>query len=141
MAELAGKTNIVYVLVGSTAIEDGTGAKVEGVDNSSYEQLCDMLDITQFGDDYRNRKAGLKDTTVSLSGNYYPGDTNGQDVLADGVGDTIYIGVYPEGTGTAGKQVKALVENFNISAAVADKQTFSCSIQGIAEPETLPAQS
>jgi predicted secreted protein len=139
MSELAGKTNVVYILTGTTAMEDGTGAKVLGVNDSSYNQLCDLLEITQFGDDNKNRIAGLKDTNVSLSGNYYPGDTEGQDELVSG--DTVYIGVYPEGTGEDGKQVKAIVENFEISASVDGKQEFSASLQGIAEPETLPAQS
>lgn len=139
MSELAGKTNEVYVLTGTAAMTSTTGAKVLGCDNSSYNQLCDLLEITAFGDDYKNRLAGLKDTNLSLSGNYYPGDTTGQDELVPG--DTVYVGVYPQGTGTAGKQVKAIVENFEISMSVGDKQTFSASLQGIAEPVTLPAQS
>lgn len=139
MAELAGNTNEVYILTGTDAMADGTGAKVLGCDDSSYNQLCDLLEITAFGDDYKNRIAGLKDTNVSLSGNYYPGDTTGQDELVPG--DTVYVGVYPQGTDTAGKQVKAIVENFEISMSASDKQTFSASLQGIAEPVELPAQS
>ena len=138
MAEVAGKTNLVYILTGTTAMTDSTGAKVLGCDDSSYNQLCDLLEITQFGDDYKSRIAGLKDTSISLSGNYYPGDTNGQDVLVPG--DTVYIGVYPQGTGVNGKQVKAIVESYELSASVADKQTFSASLQGIAAPETLPSR-
>lgn len=139
MTELAGKTNVVYILTGTTAMTGLTGAKVLGVDNSSYNQLCDLLEITQFGDNYKNRMAGLKDTNVSLSGNYYPGDTTGQDELVPG--DTVYVGIYPQGTGVAGKQVKAIVESFEISASVGDKQTFSASLQGIAAPEALPLQA
>lgn len=138
MAELAGKTNLVYILSGSTAMTDATGAKVLGVDDSTYSQMADLLEITQFGDDYKNRIAGLKDTSVSLSGNYDPADTTGQDELVPG--DTVYVGIYPEGSSTAGKQVKAIVENFEISASASDKQTFSATLQGIAAPETLPAQ-
>jgi len=136
MPEVAGKTNIVWVLTGATPMENNTGAKVLGVDSSTFNQLCDLLEITQFGDSYKNRMAGLKDTNFSFSGNYYPGDTTGQDELVPG--DTIYIGVYPQGTGVAGTQVKAIVESFEISAGVADKQTFSASIQGIAAPVALP---
>jgi hypothetical protein len=139
MAELAGNLNQVWVLTGSTAMENNTGAKVLGVDDSSYNQLCDLLEITQFGDTYKNRLAGLKDTSVSLAGNYYPGDTTGQDELVPG--DTIYIGIYPQGTTVAGKQVKAIVESFEIKAGAQDKQTFSCSIQGIAAPVALPVRA
>jgi len=136
MPEVAGKTNIVWVLTGTTPIANNTGAKVLGVDSSTFNQLCDLLEITQFGDSYKNRMAGLKDTNFSFSGNYYPGDTTGQDELVPG--DTIYIGVYPQGTGVAGTQVKAIVETFELNAGVADKQTFSASIQGIAAPVALP---
>lgn len=138
MPEIAGKTNLVYILTGTTAMANNTGAKVLGVDNSTYNQLCDLLEITQFGDSYKNRIAGLKDTNMSLSGNYYPGDTTGQDEIVPG--DTVYIGVYPQGSAVAGYQVKAIVETFEISAGASDKQTFSASIQGIAAPVALPAQ-
>jgi hypothetical protein len=139
MAELSGALNQVWVLTGTSAMANNTGAKVLGVDDSSFNALCDLLEITQFGDSYKNRMAGLKDTSVSLSGNYYPGDTTGQDELVPG--DTIFIGIYPQGTAVAGKQVKAIVESFEIKAGVADKQTFSCSIQGIAAPVELPARA
>ena len=138
MAEQAGKTNIVYILTGTTAMANNTGAKVLGVDDSSYNQLCDLLEISQFGDTHKNRIAGLKDTNVSLGGNYDPADTTGQAELDPG--DTVYIGIYPQGTAVEGKQVKAIVESFEISASADGKQEFSASLQGIAAPVALPAQ-
>jgi hypothetical protein len=139
VAEIAGKTNIVYILAGTTAMTDSTGAKVLGVDNSSYQMLCDLLEITAFGDSYKKRLAGLLDTSVTISGNYYPGDTNGQDILV--VGNTVQIGIYPSGTGSAGKQVEAIVESFEINADVGGKQTFSSTLQGTEAPAALPAQA
>jgi len=136
MAELAGKTNQVWALAGTTAMANNTGAKVLAIDNSSYNMLCNLLEITSFGDTYVNRLAGLLDTSVTVSGNYYPGDTTGQDIFISG--NTIFIGVYPQGTGVAGKQVKVIVESVDISADVAGKQTISCSMQGIAAPVALP---
>lgn len=139
MAEVAGKTNIVYVLTGAVAMTDATGAKVLGCDNSSYRKLCDLLDISAFGDSNKVRLAGMKDTVVTLSGNYYPGDTTGQEELEPG--DTIFIGVYPQGIAVAGSQVKAIVESFEITASAQGKQTFTSTIQGIAAPVALPAQA
>jgi len=136
MAEQAGYGNLVYVLAGATAMTNSTGAKILGVDNSSLGRLCDMLEITAFGDTYKNRMGGLKDTTISISGNVYTGDTTGQDVLVPG--DTIHIGVYPQGTGVAGTQVKAIVESFETSADVSGKQTFTCAFSCIAAPVALP---
>ena len=139
MAEQAGYLNEVYVLAGETAMTASTGAKVLGVDNSTWSAVCDLLEVTQFGDSYKNRIGGLKDTSLSISGNYYPGDTTGQDVLDAGV--IVYIGVYPQGPTVAGRQVKAIVESLELSAAQDGKQEFSASIQGIAAPVTLPAQA
>ena len=139
MAEQAGKTNIVYILTGDTAMSSSTGAKVLGVDNSTYARLCNLLDIPQFGDSYINRIAGMKATTMSIAGNLYVGDTTGQDELEPG--DTVHVGVYPSGILAAGYQVKAIVGNFDISADATGKQTFSASISGIAAPVALPAQA
>ena len=139
MAEVAGFTNQVYILAGANAMSGSTGAKVMGVDSSTYSQLCDILEITAFGDTYKNRMGGLKDTSVSISGNYYTGDTNGQLVLVPG--DFVFIGVYPSGTTVVGKQVKAIVENYDITAAVADKQTFSTKLSGVAAPVALPLRT
>ncbi len=136
MAEVAGKTNIVYILTGSMAMTNATGAPVLGCDNSSYSQLCDILDVTSFGDTYKEKLAGLKDTSFTLSGNYYPGDTTGQEELVPG--DTVFVGTYPQGTAVAGTQAKCIVEKFDVSAAVEGKQTFSASLQGIAAPVALP---
>lgn len=136
MAELAGNVNVVYILAGTTAMTNSTGAKVLGVNNSQFNQLCSLLDISQFGDTNVKRKAGLKDGSVSLSGNYYPGDTNGQDSITAGA--DLYIGVYPQGTGVAGKQMPVIVENFNISSAVNGLQTFTASLQGNGAAVALP---
>lgn len=141
MAELAGKTNIVYVLAGASAMTGSTGAKVLGVDDSTYNQLCDLLEITQFGDTHKKRLGGLKDTSLTISGNYDPADTTGQKVLEDNVGNAVFIGVYPQGILVAGKQVQAFVSNFDLSMNVGDKQTFSCPLEGTAAPVTLPAQT
>lgn len=137
--EQAGFKNVVYALTGATAMATATGAKIQGVDNSSFGKMCDILDITAFGDTYKNRLAGLKDTTISISGNVFVGDTTGQDILIPG--DTIFIGVMPSGTTVAGTQVKAIVESFETSSDVAGKQTFTAAFQCIAAPVALPIRA
>ena len=139
MAEQSGNKNQVWVLDGDTAMAAGTGAKILGVDNSSYKTLCDLLDITAFGDDYKSRIGGLKDTEISISGNLYVGDTTGQDVLVPG--NDIYIGVMPSGPTVAGYQVPVLVESFEISSDVAGKQTFSATFGATGAPVVLPIRS
>ena len=139
MAEQAGKTNEVWVLDGTVAMTAGTGAKMLGVDNSTFRRLCDLLDISAFGDTYKKRLAGLKDTEISISGNLYVGDTTGQDVLIPG--NSIYIGVMPSGPTVAGYQVPVIVESFEISSDVNGKQTFSATFGALDASVALPIRS
>ncbi len=135
MTELAGRINQVWIKAGAQM--DGDGAKINGVDNSTFNKLADILEITQFGDAYKKRIAGLKDTNISISGNYDPADA-GQLLLEPG--DLIYVGVYPQGTAVAGTQAQFIVESFEQTATVDGKQTFSCSLQGNSAPVTMPEQ-
>jgi len=137
MAELAGRLAPIFVLAGTTAMTGATGAKVNGADNASYQRVADLLEITQFGDTSKKRIKGLMDTTFNVSGNYDPLDTTGQNVL-DNVGGEVFIGVYPQGTGVAGKQVRSLIESFEISMDPQGKQTFNATLQGVADPVALP---
>ena len=138
MAELAGKTNLVYILAGTSAMTNSTGAKVNGVDNSTYNHLCDLLDITQFGDTYRKRIAGIADADITISGNLDLTDTNGQNVIVPGA--AVYIGVYPSGSAAAGTQIPAIVASVGRSAEAAGKQTFTATFSGNGAPVELPAQ-
>lgn len=139
MSELAGFTARIKILDGSVAMAGAaapTGAYILGVDNYSFGKLCDMLEITAFGDTYKKRMAGLKDSTFTISGNVYVGDTTGQDVIVPG--NDVMIGVYPSGPSVAGTQVNALVESFEVQSDVAGKQTFSATFSCIAVPVALP---
>lgn len=139
MAELAGYLNEVYVLAGTTAMGAATGAKILSVDNATFQQLCDLLEITQFGEANKKRHPGLKDNSMSISGNINSGDTTGQDVLVPGA--FVYIGVYPAGPTAVGTQMPALIESFESTYAVADMDKFSCSFQGNGASVELPAQT
>lgn len=129
MAELAGKSNVVKIATTS----NGSGAQINGVDNSTFNQLCEILEITQFGDTYKDRMAGLKDTNVNITGNFDTSDTNGQLILVPG--DYVWIQVLPNGT--AGKKIKMIVESFEQKADAGGKQTFSSSLQGVEAPTTI----
>lgn len=136
MAEQAGFTNQVFILAGAVAMSGSTGAKILGIDNSTYNKLCEILDITSFGNTHRKRMAGLLDSSINISGNLYVGDTTGQDVLVAGA--SCYIGTYPSGTGAAGTQIPAIVENIEVSSAVDGKQTISASLLANGAPVALP---
>ena len=137
-AEVAGYVNRVKILAGAVAMAGAgspTGSYIEGVDNSTFSLLCDLLEITAFGDSYKNRLAGLKDGSMSISGNYDSADT-GQTAIVPG--STFYIGVYPSGPSVVGKQAPAICESWELSADAAGKQTFTASFSFIGEPVALP---
>jgi len=137
MAEVAGKTNLVYIH--TEVMTASTGAKLLGADNASYKTLCNILEITQFGDTHKKRMGGLLDTEFSVSGNIYTGDATGQALLVPG--NTVFVGCYPSGTAVASMQVQAIVESFEATYPVDGKQTFTAAFSCIAAPVALPAQS
>ena len=132
---IAGNKNVVYFLKGTTPMDGTTGVKLEGLDNASLNQTADLLEITSFGDEYKKRIAGLKDYSVSLSGNY----KEQHDEIVPG--DYVWIGMYMNGTENSGKQALCIVESVEYSADAGDKQTISLNLQGAGEPiEVLPAR-
>ncbi len=134
--ELAG--HLMEVRIKATVMANGDdGAKIEGVDNATLNRLADILEVSQFGDTFKKRMHGLKDSNVSLSGNYRPDDANGQMELEPG--DPVFIAVFPQGNKVAGRQIEMIVENFEQSAAADGKQTFSSSLQGNGVPAPVTA--
>ena len=139
MAEQAGYISRTKILAGSTPMVGAaapTGAYILGVDNRTFAELCDVLDVAAEGDTYKKRIAGQKDTNVSISGTFYSGDTTGQQVLV--AGNFVMIGIYPEGPGVAGKQVNAIVTSYEMVSVADGKQTFSASFACNGAPVTLP---
>lgn len=136
MSEKAGNLRQIFILAGATPMTNATGAKVNGVDDSTIQELCNLLDKTQYGDTYHKRMAGLLDTSVSISGNYDTADTNGQNVIVAGA--EVMVGVYPDGTGVAGLQYPCFIESREYSAGVDGKQAFSASFKGNGAPVALP---
>lgn len=137
--EVAGALNQVWILAGTTHMTGSTGAKVNGIDKSTFNQLCEIMEITAFGDTAKRRLAGLLDADISIEGNVYTGDTTGQAVLVAGA--SCFIGVYPQGTGVAGTQIPAIVESVETSADVTGMQRIKavCKLNGVAE--ALPLRS
>jgi len=140
MSELAGYLMEVRVKAGEDKMSAGgaDGLVVEGIDNATLNRLAEILEITSFSDTWKRRLGGIKDSNVSLSGNYIPGDA-GQLVLDPG--DTCWVALFPQGSsyesGDEGKQVKMIVENFENNATADGKQEMSSSLQGNGEPETI----
>ena len=138
-AETAGLVSRTKILAGSVAMAGGaapTGAYIIGVDNRTFSRLCDVLEVAAEGDTYKKRIVGLKDTNFSISGNFYSGDTTGQQVLIPG--NLVMVGCYPEGPAVAGYQVNAIVTSYELTSTADGKQTFSAAFSCIAAPVALP---
>src|SRR5690554_6481793 len=106
----AGNKNVVYFLKGQTPMDETTGVKLEGMDNASLTETADILEITEFGSEYKKRIPGLKDASASISGNY---KESTEELRA---GDYVYIGMYPNGIENPGKQLLCIVESVEYSA-------------------------
>jgi len=133
---LAGNKNEVWFLKGTTPMDGTTGTKLEGMDNASLTETADILEITEFGSEYKKRIPGLKDASASISGNY---KESTEELHA---GDYVYIGMYPNTSANPGKQLLCIVESVEYSADAGDKQTISISLQAAGEPiEVLPART
>lgn len=140
MAEQAGKTSRVYVH--TAAMTGSTGTALGGMDSNGLNQMAEMLDITAFGNTFKKRMPGIKDTGIEASGNKDPADA-GQVMIQTAYtnGTTIFVGIYPQGTGVAGTQVECYVEGIDEKGSVAGKQTFTPKFAPIAAPVALPLRS
>lgn len=138
MSELAGKVAKIYVH--TAAMTGSTGNILSGMDSTALTQMAEILDITQLGDNYKKRMPGIKDSSVDAGGNYDPADTTGQGILQTAFdnGTTVFVGIYPQGTTIAGKQVQCYVESLEWKASATGKQTFVPKFAPTAAPVALP---
>ena len=140
MPELAGYLMEVRIKAGTVKMSAGgaDGLVIEGVDSVTLNRLAEILEVSSFSDTWKRRIAGIKDSNVSLSGNYLPTDA-GQ--LALEPGDDLWIALFPQGSsladGADGKQVQMIVENFEESSSADGKQEFSSSLSGNGAPEVI----
>jgi hypothetical protein len=120
--------------------------EVDGINDMSFGPKRDQHETTDFksasagSGDYDEAKTyivGLKDGTGTISGQYEPGDTNGQVVLetaADG-GTTVWMEFLWDGTN--GHTVECLVDR-TISAGVGDTVNVSFDLRFTSAWDTVP---
>lgn len=111
------------------ASSDGSSYDSIGGANSVSPNLSRaMLEVTDFDDTAVNRIAGLKDSSISVSGHYDGADAGQSTILTEfESGDDVYIRYRPDGT--TGFVIQGKVESFNLSTDVSGTATFDCSIQ------------
>lgn len=123
----------------SFSSDDTTYVEVDGINDASLQRLVDLLDTTDFKDTSgaHTRIAGLKDTSVSLSGDWEPADTGWLKAeTAYSSGATLYVKVLLNGTN--GYKAPFKVESIELSGGVDGKCEVSISCQGTGAATILP---
>lgn len=118
----------------STAVSVATGlsetyAAFDGAMDFTIGDSADVLDKTDFADSRLRRKLmGLRDITMSISGDLEPSDSGYMRVRATyESGETLYVQIL--GDGTNGYKYAMVVESLERSATVDGKVAMSVSLQ------------
>lgn len=114
--------------------------EIDGINDLSFGPSREQLDMTDFKDTSgaRQRFQGLKDGTISLSGDYEPSDTGQAEIFAafNGASNLVcWIMILWEGT--TGHHVKCVVESYEISAGVDGKVEFSVELSFTGVPAAI----
>jgi hypothetical protein len=111
--------------------DSGTTARaITGVDNVSFTQNGEPAEITSLGDNSKGFIAGLKDSSLSISGAWDVTSTTGNDVVLSGIvgGAAGTVSYSPDG-GTTTYSAEAFCTSYEMSSPVADKVSFSADFQ------------
>ena len=135
---LAGHAVVVYFK--ATSGTPSGSDEVDGLNSVSYSPTVDLLDVTDFKDTtgFKLKLAGLKDGSVSLSGDFEAADA--PQVLvrtswSSGASGWVSFIFDPSASaGSQGFKVECKVENFEISASVDGKVEFSASLSFTGAP-------
>jgi len=130
-----------HPIVVEVSLDDVTYTEIDGINDVSFGNQRDMLMTTDFKDTTgaKTRIAGLKDGTVTISGDLELGDTNGQNKVRakydDGAACWISVKFDPGASaGSRGFKVQGIVENSEIKTVVDGKNEWSASIPFNAVP-------
>jgi len=102
-----------------------------GLNDATLARAGEILDDTEFCENqgYRSRIYGLRDTNISLSGDYEPENTAQQELFnAWENSEIVTIQYLPDGEN--GVQGDYVVENIDQSGTIDDKETIDVTLQG-----------
>lgn len=122
-----------------TTLKKGVNTVAELTEIGGVDMSADTIDVTTLSssNNFREFIQGLKDGgEVSMSGFFYPGDTNGQAALLtafeNGTSDTYTI-TFPAAMG-ATWTFDAIVTTFTTGAAMEDAVSFECTVKVTGKP-------
>lgn len=128
MAFVHGKNS--YFALGSAGTETTTVDISSYLDSIDFPETVETADTTTFGKDSRTYIVGLKDTTISLSGNFDP-TVDAQLAGALGNATALDFDYSPQGnnSGDVIYSGSAFITSYSLGDPVDDKITFSCDLQ------------
>jgi predicted secreted protein len=113
------------------ATSDATGSEIDGIKSIDWGPNRELIDTTDFADTTvaHTRLAGLKDLSVTISGDYEASDT-GQGIVRTGFddGSSVWIRFLPNGS--TGFKCECKVQEFKITAGIDGTIEFSATLMG-----------
>lgn len=114
----------------SCADTDVAGDEIDGIKSIDWGPSANLIETTDFADTSgaRTRLAGLKDLSVTLSGDYEASDTGQARLRTNWPSTGTYVRFLPNGT--AGFKCLMLVQDFKIAGEVDGVVQFSATLVG-----------
>lgn len=129
MAATAGKKARISVATASA----GTYNPIVGAKSISFKRSGATIDVTTLTDTELVKILGMRDTQISISGNFEL-DTTGQKLIRDAqANDTaLFVKFQPDGGTTAGinSVVEVKVSDYSISADATGEVSVSITLDG-----------
>lgn len=122
----------------SAADSDVAGDEIDGVKSIDWSESGNMLDTTDTMDTtgVHTRILGLRDLTVTMSGDYESADTGQARLLTNyRAGTTTWLRFLPNGS--AGFKVSGKVQDFKVNGGFDGTAEFSCTFVGITAPAAV----
>jgi predicted secreted protein len=117
---------------------DASGDEIDGIKNVEWSVNGEMLDTTDLMDTttVHTRILGLRDLTVTLSGDYEASDTGQARLVTNfAAGTTTWMRWLPNGS--AGFKASFKIQDYSISAAFDGTVEFSCTAVAITAPAAV----
>ena len=118
--------------------DDTTYSTVTGCNTIASPRSRDVVDVTDFDDEAKDKILTLFDSSFNLSGTWPGSADTGFGVLETGFDAGSYVFVRVRWDGTNGYKTRCLVENIDISSTPAGAVQFTVSLQGTQKPVAVP---
>jgi predicted secreted protein len=123
----------------SVSATDASYNEVDGLNDFSFGPSRDLLETTDFKDTSgaHTRMAGLKDGTISMSGDYESADTLGQNIVRTAFDNGTACWVKVLWDGATGHKCLCIVESSEIKVSVDGKVEWSATLQFNGAPASV----